>query len=281
MKWTTYKSVEEFKKVVMQDLLQDRIQNGLIIRDIERNIKEINNEKIRMGTVTLDGKLLIISLQILPKQMHYAVMQKDNSKALEFFVDNLAKLSWTIDGVMSDEQSSKEFVKLYNQKFKNKLVFLETNIVYKLETLLKIKLPKGKLRKATEKDLYYLPHWRAHWCQEIKSDKFETKVEYQINNVTKYLDTFYVWECSGVPVSVVDIQRTSPTSAKVGGVYTPPHFRRKGYASAAVWHLCNKYKNKFEDFMLYAFADDPAPNRCYQKIGFKEVSRDSIYKISC
>jgi predicted GNAT family acetyltransferase len=82
-------------------------------------------------------------------------------------------------------------------------------------------------------------------------------------------------------VSLAIANRKVSNCVVIGSVYTPPHFRGKGYAMACVSHLCRKILNEGWKFCaLYADRANPDSNKVYQKIGFKDVFYYDQYKIA-
>jgi len=56
-------------------------------------------------------------------------------------------------------------------------------------------------------------------------------------------------------------------------VYTPPQFRRRGYATAMVAHLSQVLLDEGKRFCtLYTDLSNPTSNRIYQEIGYKPVA---------
>jgi len=68
--------------------------------------------------------------------------------------------------------------------------------------------------------------------------------------------------------SVMTIVETS-TAAMIGGVFTPEPWRNRGYASAAMIHLCAELIAKGKQPRL--FYDDPAAGTIYRRLGFEDI----------
>jgi hypothetical protein len=86
----------------------------------------------------------------------------------------------------------------------------------------------------------------------------------------------YVLEVHGKPVSIAGITREMQSVCGVAHVYTPPYFRRKGYATSCVARLSQIILNKgFKKCVLYTDLANPTSNNIYQKIGYNPVC-DSV-----
>ncbi len=55
----------------------------------------------------------------------------------------------------------------------------------------------------------------------------------------------------------------------IGGVFTPAPWRRRGYASAALTHLCARLLAQGKQPCL--FYDNPAAGVIYRRLGFEDI----------
>ncbi len=84
----------------------------------------------------------------------------------------------------------------------------------------------------------------------------------------------YLWEVDGVPVSMVCFRHVTDDGVRIAPVYTPPEERGKGYATACVGQLMQQLlRGGVRWCSLFADVDNPASNRIYQRLGFKEACR--------
>jgi predicted GNAT family acetyltransferase len=71
---------------------------------------------------------------------------------------------------------------------------------------------------------------------------------------------------------MVNKNREMRSVCGVSGVYTPPYFRGKGYASSCVAALSRLILERgFTKCVLYTDLANPTSNSIYQKIGYKPV----------
>jgi hypothetical protein len=87
----------------------------------------------------------------------------------------------------------------------------------------------------------------------------------------------YVLEEHGTPVSMAGAAREMQSVCGVDHVYTPPYFRKKGYAASCVAQLSQMILNRgFSKCVLYTdLAANPTSNNIYQKIGYRPIC-DSV-----
>lgn len=79
-----------------------------------------------------------------------------------------------------------------------------------------------------------------------------------------------VWEDEGRPVSMAIWTGPTPTGVRIGGVYTPPERRGRGYASACVAALSQELLDRGRR-RVFLFTDlkNPVSNRIYARIGYR------------
>jgi hypothetical protein len=75
-----------------------------------------------------------------------------------------------------------------------------------------------------------------------------------------------------VSVSIACRGQPTPNGARIGLVYTPPEYRRKGYASACVAGLSQTLLNQGHKYcFLFTDLANPTTNHIYQAIGYQPV----------
>ena len=84
--------------------------------------------------------------------------------------------------------------------------------------------------------------------------------------------TAYIRE-DKVPVSIACGGGITPNGASINKVYTPPEYRKKGYASACVAALSQILLNKgYKYCFLFTDLANPTSNHIYQSIGYQPVN---------
>ncbi len=81
----------------------------------------------------------------------------------------------------------------------------------------------------------------------------------------------WLWD-DGEPVSLAGVGGPTPHGIRVGPVYTPPPFRRRGYASACVAAASQAALDAGRTFVfLVTDLANPTSNHIYQAIGYEPV----------
>lgn len=132
---------------------------------------------------------------------------------------------------------------------------------------------------ATMADRELLIEWVAAFGQEalgeLPSELTRTTI---VVNRAINAGNYFVWDDNGV---VAMAGRTRPTRAgiTIGPVYTPPKFRRRGYATALVAELSQLLLDEGREFVtLFTDLANPTSNKIYQQIGFRPVCDFAEYR---
>jgi len=141
--------------------------------------------------------------------------------------------------------------------------------IYQLTQVEPVTTVKGHLRLATPGDRPLLFKWFAAFNAEIdivSDDEIERRVDVELKRQSTYL-----WE-DDAPVSMVGGRQFSATAARIAPVYTPPKYRRQGYATAGVAALSQKLLEQgCKCCFLFTDLANPTSNAIYQKIGYRPV----------
>ncbi|HEY9620156.1 MAG TPA: GNAT family N-acetyltransferase [Crinalium sp.] len=127
----------------------------------------------------------------------------------------------------------------------------------------------GALRRATESDRPLLIQWFTAFDADIGM-ALNQDVEQLVDSRLQQ-QNIYLWE-DGVPVSMVGGKPFSATAGRIAPVYTPPEYRRKGYATASVAALSQKLLDEGCD-RCFLFTDlaNPTSNHIYQQVGYRPI----------
>ncbi len=123
----------------------------------------------------------------------------------------------------------------------------------------------GHLRLGQPDDLATLDIWAADYRRESRAQPdiaalYRTMME---------RNALYVWDDNG-PRCVVTASGLTPQGARISSSYTPPEYRRNGYARSAVAGVCRLLLDNGRRFcVIVADKEEPAPNAVYRSIGFQ------------
>jgi RimJ/RimL family protein N-acetyltransferase len=88
----------------------------------------------------------------------------------------------------------------------------------------------------------------------------------------------WVWDHDG-PVSMVATAPLVAGAVRIGPVYTPPEYRRRGYAGTAVAAASRRALDRgAQRCMLGADATNPTSNKIYMEIGYRQLGEHEEYE---
>ncbi|MFC4218088.1 GNAT family N-acetyltransferase [Pseudophaeobacter arcticus] len=131
----------------------------------------------------------------------------------------------------------------------------------------------GRLRPALAQDLPQLIQWRM--ASEVETlgarDSAENRARARVSlQELMAADRLRVLEQDGLAVAMTNFNAALPAIVQVGGVYTPPDLRGRGYARRAVaLHLAEARGRGVTEAIL--FAANTAAARAYEAIGFARI----------
>ncbi|MGD0742812.1 MAG: GNAT family N-acetyltransferase [Acidimicrobiales bacterium] len=128
--------------------------------------------------------------------------------------------------------------------------------------------PAGRARLARADEVDLIVDWHGAFGQEVGDRPVEVLAAVQ-ERVAAGLA--WVWEDeSGTPTSFATRHQPAAGVSRVGPVYTPPPFRRRGFG-AAVTAACTRHALDTDSTTAVLFADlaNPTSNAIYQAIGYR------------
>lgn len=282
MKVELYSDIKKYTDDVLHILIENEIQNNLIISNCLRGIEGADTSKWIMATVNdIDGASGLIALMTPPHNVVlYEPGNKPNDGALDILVNEFICHGIRIPGVLAEKSLACRFADKYSCLYKSNKENVKNMRIYRLDNVNKILPSSGRLRPANQDDLYFLPYWNIAFSMDcglgmIKVSDAADKVNRLLND-----NTLYVWE-DRFPVSQAAMGRRTLNGAVVNAVYTPPHYRGKGYATSCVASLSQYLLNSGYKFCsLFTDLANPVSNSIYMKIGYKPVCDYDEYRFT-
>lgn len=130
----------------------------------------------------------------------------------------------------------------------------------------------GTIRAPAESDRELLFTWMRAYAAELHMSEPHRLDEEARGRTARALATGDVrlLEIDGTPVAMTALNARLPDMVQIGGVYTPPALRGRGYARRVVaQHLAEVRGEGVKTAIL--FASGPAASRAYEAIGFRRI----------
>lgn len=267
MKFQQYDSTNAFGNDVMDTLLEHEAQNNLPISFI-KNEHGVDTSSWLMATVKDDVGYVLLTAACTPPfcMVLYETGNRSNDSAVKLLSDELKAINYHPYGVLAEQGLANRFAEVHVGK-NNFYRYMSMNVM-RLDKVGDIPKAPGHCRPLWEDDLYYVPYWERAFSEECRVEVFDipTNVERLKKQLTN--DVHYIWE-DRVPVSQAVHGRSTENGAIVNGVYTPPHFRKKGYASSVVAELTRILLDRGNKFCcLFADMENPISCGIYRKLGY-------------
>ena len=142
---------------------------------------------------------------------------------------------------------------------------------YELRQLVEPRTAVGKMQAAEMANVELVTTWfRAFWLEAGLSSPldFEAKSTEAVE-----AGRMYLWLSGGEPVAMAGRSERFGNGASLGPVYTPPHHRKRGYATNLVAAMCRTGLADGLAFLgLTADRENPTSNLIYQRLGFNPVA---------
>jgi len=143
----------------------------------------------------------------------------------------------------------------------------------KLDKLVAHRNAPGHCRALETRDLFFAPYWERAFSEDCRTTVFTIAENTERLKTRLNKATHYIWE-NGAPVSQAVHGRDTLNGALINGVYTPPFFRGRGYASSVVATLSNALLERGKGYCcLLADAGNPASYGMYRKLGYYDVCK--------
>lgn len=157
----------------------------------------------------------------------------------------------------------------------------EPGFTLNLDTLTVPDLPDTTLRPVTPSDVPLLTDWRETYIGEVLGLAGPDARATAKADVASYLarNSHRVLLHQDQPVAMTGFNAILPEIVQVGGVYTPPDLRGRGYARRAVaLHLAESRAKGCARVVL--FAANAAAARAYRAIGFQRAADFTLFLLA-
>jgi predicted GNAT family acetyltransferase len=153
--------------------------------------------------------------------------------------------------------------------------------IYQLDTVIPPEDVPGSMRRGGEADRALLEAWLDAFMAEALPDSVreDNGAAWVARLFASPRRAAYLWEDpSGRPVALAAYGSPTPSGIRIGPVYTPPEYRKRGYASALVAALSQSLLDSGRRFcFLFTNLANPTSNAIYQAIGYRPVSDVEVY----
>jgi predicted GNAT family acetyltransferase len=182
----------------------------------------------------------------------------------------LLREAYAIPGVIGPRDVATGFADAWSLRTGGAWHVQMEQMIYRLDRVNEVPVSPGEMILAQEEHLDLLTGWlvafaeAAHetWTPEAAREQAKDQIRAQ---------WLYLWQ-DRQPVSMARKARPTPHGMVVTGVYTPPEFRRRGYATSCVASLSRLVLEQgYQYCALYTDLSNPTSNSIYQRIGYRPI----------
>jgi predicted GNAT family acetyltransferase len=273
-----FNNPQEFQNFVQDYLLQHEAEHNLLLGVLYSllHFPERYSEPPYLavcttcgfaGSAAARGQILAVALCTPPFKL--VLSKAVDLEAVTLIAQDLQNDVGALPGVSGLVAEVETFLQAWQNLTKQPFRRMMEMRIYQLTQVNSVARVEGHLRQATAADRPLLLDWFTAFGSEIK-DVLREPPE-KLVNIGLKRQSIHLWE-DGVPVSWASGSHSLPTAARIGPVYTPPAFRRKGYATACVAALSQKFLDQGCD-RCFLFTDlaNPTSNHIYQQIGYHPI----------
>jgi GNAT superfamily N-acetyltransferase len=138
--------------------------------------------------------------------------------------------------------------------------------LHKLEVLTPLSAV-GRARPMTVGDVQLAAEWVSDGFREEFKAPDLAWAEHHLEQ-----GTLWFWEDDGEPVSMAGFHLPLFEVSRVGPVYTPPKYRRHGYAGALTGEVTARILADGNQACLYTDLANPTSNKIYAQLGYRPVA---------
>jgi len=240
-------------------------------------------ERIRMEPclkTVQDGEGVVLAAIMTPPQPMIVFEHRgDLAGASRMLAQDLARSGWSLPGVRAPSEAAARLAANWTEATGQGHRLTHRRTAYKLVRVLTPPPQRGYLRRATKADGDLAARWAYGFDMDI-SGHGDAEEARQMAATRIEDGDMYLW-IDEQPRCMAIKNRPTRHGVSVSGVYTPPEYRRKGYASACVAELSRLLLGTGYEFCaLFADAANPTPNHIYRTIGYQPLCDYDEYEFT-
>ena len=278
MIFTQYDDAERLLERVEPMLLAKEAFNGMLLGTLyglRRNPNQI--AKPLLATVQAGERLALVAVQTAPKRLLLASELDEPAEAVGRLVHNLPAYH-VVERVNGPTHITLPFGRLWSaERNVSASIFLD-QFVYDLHEVTFPQHVSGRARLADAADAEVITEWAADFSFEALGERFAgPAVKAAMQDRIKH-GYVMLWEDEGAVVSMAQLTRQLRDGITISLVYTPPHLRGHGYASAVTAAVSQRGLDLGWQFCtLFTDATNAVANKIYQRIGYRKLGSYLAY----
>lgn len=232
--------------------------------------------------VTVEGAGKIVAVALMTPPLNLILSRVASRAAFAVIADDLLARGPLPPGVNAPAPVSQQFAEYWCARTEQTFARAMAMRIYRLNEVIPVAGVPGELRRATVADREVLVAMSIAFNAESEpvadADRVAQWADDRLDSPTSGL---HLWWHDGRPVTMVGYAGPSPSGIRIGPVYTPPEYRRRGYASAATAALSQHLLDSgYRSCFLFTDLANPTSNHIYQMVGYRPVCDVDEYHFS-
>lgn len=223
----------------------------------------------------------VVAAAVMTPPHNLVLSYQPPPEALRLLAEDVRAFQPDVPGVVGAAPGSRQFAEVWQALTGRGF---RVNIAERLYRLDAVRAPagiSGQMRRVAEADRSLLLAWVAAFQVAAFGEAEAATVARTVHNMLTLppeIRSTFVWE-DPYPVTLVSCGGPTPNSLRIGPVYTPVEFRRKGYASALTAAVSQYILDSGRRFCtLYTDLQNPTSNKIYQNVGYRPVCDVDEYR---
>ena len=282
MELTRYTSVEPFYQRAADFLVADEARHNLTLglcAELQVDLHLYGEQQPYMAIVSDSGQVVATALMTPPYNLTLSSIAAPD--ALRVIANDLAGMGQTLPGVTGPDGVALRFAEQWAQLHSQRYALAMSLRIYQLTSVRPVAGAPGVLRRATLADRALTARWMGAFQDETEHEAHASPAAAEAATerwLTSHQRALYFW-VDGEAVSMAGVTGPTPHGIRVGAVYTPPEYRKRGYASALVAAASQAQLDAGRRFcFLFTDLANPTSNHIYQEIGYEPVCDVDEYR---
>ena len=266
--------INKFSERVEPFLMQDEAAHSLIL-GICSSLKQPNNydQPPYLGYCEDEGRVVGVALRTPP--FNFILSYLSDSRAVEAFARDAHQVYDELPGVIGLKEVAAAFVDCWQQLTGHLPRLNREERLFRVDNVIPPAGVTGEYRTAMEDDFETMTQWMMDFAAEAlhgsPREDAERNVRLRLESDPKVRGMRF-WVDGGIPVSMAGYGGLTPNGMRIGPVYTPPEYRKRGYASALTAALSQELLDNGRSFVtLFTDLSNPTSNHIYQTVGYVPV----------
>lgn len=274
MKVQRFEDVEAFYQKVEPFLMQDEVAHNVML-GLHSFLMQprVYDPPLYLGCCEREGEVVGVAMRTPP--FNFLLSKMADESAIKAFAHDAHDYYGELSGVLGLKATAARFAQIWQQLTGQTPHLRRAERSFRLDKVIPVQGVSGECCPATEDDFELMVEWSLAFAAEAVDPASREDME---QNVRSRLDDdpktrgMRFWVDDGKRVSMAGYGGLTPNSIRIGPVYTPPEYRRRGYASALTAAVSQEMLDNGRKFVtLYTDLSNPTSNHIYQAIGYQPV----------